>query len=615
MSTESEADSTVTLGSIEFDPVAANDFRLSIEGTSNTGKSNTDAVVLEDLAGVGLPTLVIERLGALTPVRHEDADLVVVGARQAEGIDLAVSLDDLERVGEWVLDRGMKLLVDVSTYADPTEERSRVHLAAAKALRSLNERAHAKYRAGDRTRSLLVGDEAHWLAPKDNASEPEEKGEYVRRCRGELIRAATEGGNLGISTVVSYQRRAFIHNGVIRLCQDWIAHGLEGDDAQRAAKSLQCEASTLLALDVGDIMARGRTITNGALVGPTDVRKRRSPDPREETFSLPDPDEDLAAILAELQKEVEADAEQRSEREAEIDQLRSERERLAERVDQLQEAREDDNRLARAMQQFFDMAESGEVSGSIAEEVQAPELVEQVEELRAERAELEKELSETSQALEEARAEHTEQREQIEQLEAELETLRDLESLRGDLVEQAESVLRRFGPDEFDPVTSEGTTDELDAVREDRDALQAEVNDLSETVEDLQAENEQLRERASVVSEDFTERVEFIRSDPVREQITAVAESADRSDEHFWKVVFYLADVDGPQTVDDVLPMIDAGKTTVRSVLSGLAEQNILTEHKQGRKKAYSLNIAGLEQIIEQQSRRDQIEDLRSDVL
>lgn len=35
------SDSTVTLGEVEFDPVAIQDFRLSIEGTSGTGKSNT----------------------------------------------------------------------------------------------------------------------------------------------------------------------------------------------------------------------------------------------------------------------------------------------------------------------------------------------------------------------------------------------------------------------------------------------------------------------------------------------------------------------------------------------------------------------------------------------
>ncbi len=66
---DATVDSTVTLGDVEFDPVSIQDFRLSIEGTSGTGKSNTLAVVLEDLADVPLPMLIIERHGDLRPDR------------------------------------------------------------------------------------------------------------------------------------------------------------------------------------------------------------------------------------------------------------------------------------------------------------------------------------------------------------------------------------------------------------------------------------------------------------------------------------------------------------------------------------------------------------------
>jgi len=141
--TRGDEDSTVRLGDVAFDPVAIQDVRLSIEGTSNTGKSNTLAVILEDLADVAIPTLIIERLGALTPTRLVDDNIVVVGARDEDGVDLAVALDDLDKLGSWVLDRGMKILLDISTYADYEDEKSRVHLAAAKALRSLNDHAHA----------------------------------------------------------------------------------------------------------------------------------------------------------------------------------------------------------------------------------------------------------------------------------------------------------------------------------------------------------------------------------------------------------------------------------------------------------------------------------------
>jgi len=310
---------TITLGDVEFDPVETQDLRVSIEGNSGTGKSNTLAVVLEDLADVHLPTLVIERVGALAPVRLVDEDIVVVGARDEEGIDLAVALEDLNQIGSWVLDRGMKILVDVSTYADYEADESRVHEAAAVAVRSLNDRAHEKYRSGDRTKSLLVVDEAHWLAPKDTAPDPE-IDDSVKRCRGQLIKASTEGGNKGISTIVGYQRRAFLHNGVIQLCRDFIAHQPPGEDVGRTADALRCDEDLLAGLATGEIVARGDTLTDGDLVGPTKVRKRESPDPREESFDLPDTPDDLRDALDEIQDEVKAERERRSERQDELEE-------------------------------------------------------------------------------------------------------------------------------------------------------------------------------------------------------------------------------------------------------------------------------------------------------
>jgi hypothetical protein len=52
--TKNDTTSTVTLGDVQFDPVETQDFRLSVEGTSGTGKSNTLAAILEDLADVAM---------------------------------------------------------------------------------------------------------------------------------------------------------------------------------------------------------------------------------------------------------------------------------------------------------------------------------------------------------------------------------------------------------------------------------------------------------------------------------------------------------------------------------------------------------------------------------
>ncbi|QLD84694.1 hypothetical protein HWV23_02845 [Natronomonas halophila] len=414
-----QSSSSVELGAVQFDPVDIQDFRLSVEGTSGTGKSNTLAVILEDLADVPIPTLIVERLGALTPVRLVDEQITVVGARDEEGIDLAVALKDLDKIGEWVLDRGMKILVDISTYADYEDEKSRVHLAAAKVLQSFNERAHEKYRSGDRTKSLLVLDEAHMLAPKDSAPEPE-LDDYVKRCRGQIIKAATEGGNKGISVIVGYQRRAFLHNGVIQLCQDFISHKPGDEDLSRTADALRCSEEELASLETGEILARGQSITDGDLIGPITVRKRTSPDPREETFEIPETPDEIADVLEDLQEEVEEEAQRRSEREDELERLREENEDLREENEELRQELEDTDRLASALENL------GSNGGGAVEDVGegVADLQERVDELKAQRDALEADLEEARAEADAAREERNELEDQLADVEAELQELR-----------------------------------------------------------------------------------------------------------------------------------------------------------------------------------------------
>lgn len=437
---QNESSSTVTLGDVTFDPVATQDFRLSVEGTSGMGKSNTLAVILEDLADVSIPTLIIERLGALSPVRLEDEDIVVVGAREEEGVDLAVGLEDLDQIGSWILDRGMKILLDVSTYADYEQDGSRVHEAAARAVRSLNDRAHEKYRSGDRTKSLLVVDEVHYLAPKNSAPEPE-LDEHVKRCRGQLIKVATEGGNKGISVVSGYQRRAFLHNGVIQLCDDYIAHKPGDEDVDRTADALRCSEDELANLQTGEILARGESITDGDLVGPTKVRKRRSPDPREESFELPETPDELSNVLEDIQEEVEAERERRSEREDELERLREENERLREEKAELEEELANVDKLSDAMERLVGSGNGGAGDGAAAEVGEGvQELQGRVDELKQERDRLQEDLDDVQAERDELAEQNEALQERVADLEADVQELRSaFEGAREDVAALVET--------------------------------------------------------------------------------------------------------------------------------------------------------------------------------
>lgn len=579
----------VTFGEVQFDPVSVTDFRLSVEGTSNVGKSNTLAVLLEDLSGVRLPTLIVERLGALSPVRFEDGGLIVVGARDEEGIDLAVALEDLDHVGEWVLDHGRKVLLDISTYADYEDERSRTHLAAARALRSLNDRAHEKYRAGDRTKSLLVVDEAHILAPKDSAPEPE-LDDWVKRCRGQLIKASTEGGNKGISIVTAYQRRAFLHNGVIQLCEDYVAHKPGAEDIDRTAKALQCDPSQLAELGTGEILARGTTITDGSLAGPTTVRKRRSPDPREETFELPDVSGDTREFLEEIAAEVEAERERREERQDELTRLREENQKLRERIDELEQELADTDRLASALENLG-QANGGSAARDVGEGVEG--LQERIDELRAERERFEQAFRDVEKENDELVDEITEREERIADLEATVQELQTAFDGAADLVEGLADV---FGVETSIP--------------------RPDTND--ETVEELRSENKRLRDQ--LVRVDGTEKEpledveEFLHSGLVREAINEAKEES--SETYVQAVIETCVDTENGATYDDIAETLGhSGTSNVSRGVTALESRKIVTSEKgPNGKKVVHLNLDGMQEIRAAAQRRRRRRDLMNEL-
>jgi len=594
-------DSTVTLGDVQFDPVATQDFRLSVEGTSGTGKSNTLAVILEDLADVTIPTLIIERLGALTPARLVDEDIVVVGAREEEGVDLAVALEDLDQIGSWVLDRGMKVLLDISTYADYEDEKSRVHLAAAKALRSLNDRAHEKYRTGDRTKSLLFIDEAHILAPKDSAPEPE-LDEYVKRCRGQLIKASTEGGNKGVSIVVGFQRRAFLHNGVIQLAQDFVSHKPGDEDIGRTADALRCSEEALASLTTGEILARGESITGGDLVGPTTVRKRESPDPREETFTLPETPDALSEVLEEIQSEVEAERERRDEREDELERLREENERLQERIDELEQELADTDRLAAALQNLGESSNGDGAAQDVGEGV--ADLQERVDELKRERDAVEDELQEAQAEAEDLRAERDALQEEIADLEAQVQELRSAFEQAVDTVDELAGIF------EVDVDINPTTADVEDEVYEfDHDRLA-----------ELEAENGRLREQLEAgAGGDSLQPLEnyesFLDDSAVREAIEE-AKGVDRTSPRYIKgVIASIVDEGGPVLYDDIAQRLDLSTNgEVSRAASALEARQVIEKDQRDDGMYVDLNTDGLNEVREAAARREKTEELMDEL-
>lgn len=564
----------------QFDPVAPSDFRLAVEGASKTGKSNTLAVLLEDLADTALPTLIIERLGILSTLRTVDDNLIVVGARDEPGIDLAVPMESVETVAEMVLDRGLKVILDVSTYAGLDDDGHTEHQAVSRVLKALNDNAQARLRTGNRRKCLVVADEVHYLAPENNAPHIE-LDEYVRRARGQLVTIATEGGNKGLNFIAAYQRRAYASKGVVSQMDNYVIHRLHRTDRAEAAREIGVDEDEIAALGTGEVFVYG-DITRQRLRGPVRVRKRRSPDPREESFELPEPPDDLREILDELGEEV---AEVQAEREKRRDRI----EQLEERVDSLQEENEELRRqvdVEQRMADAFDRIAEGDYEGQgVPADVAAEfeDLQDRGEELARQNDRLQGEVDRLEDELE-ARDDH------IDALEAELSDLRELEAVVDDVATHARGILRAAG--------------EYDIDADDRvAALQEDLDELREENEELREENRRLREQSDRGGEnvDGDDLASLIRHDAVRAAVDVAKRNSDRAEEHFDRVLNVLASADGgPLAVDDIVPLMECvGRTTVNQVLRGLFDAGVLRREKDGRSYQYELDRGFLESRIE----------------
>lgn len=276
------------------------------------------------------------------------------------------------------------------------------------------------------------------MAPKDSAPEPE-LDEHVKRCRGQIIKVATEGGNKGISVVVGYQRRAFLHNGVIQLAQDFIAHRPGDEDISRTADALRCSEADLASLATGEILARGTAISNGDLIGPTTVRKRSSPDPREESFELPETPEELSDVLSEIQDSVRAEREQRDQRESELERLREENERLREENAELEQELADVDRLGSALEKLGQASNGGAAAQDVGEGVS--ELQSRVESLRTERDALHDQIESLEADLDAASSAREQAEERVADLEADIQELRSQHTAAAAAVEELAGTL------------------------------------------------------------------------------------------------------------------------------------------------------------------------------
>lgn len=562
----------VAFGDFTFDPVEPTDFRLAVEGASKTGKSNTLAVLLEDLAGADVPMLVLEKLGILTSVRTVDDDLVVVGARDEAGVDLAVPLESLGLVADMVLDRGMKVLLAVNTYADDDPDSHRAHRAVARVVGALDRLAEERLRAGRRRKCLLVVDEVHTFGPERGARHVDGSDEAVKAATAALSNVSTEGGNKGINLVVAYQRRALTSNTILSQVDNYVIHRLHKTDRQDAASEIGVDEADIGALGTGEVFVYG-DLTRQQVVGPEQVRHRTSPDPRDGEYDPAEPPEDLRAVLDELADEVAAEQSRREQRQDRIAELEATIERLEAENEDLREQATVADHLREALER---VGEGEAVPDEVAADVEG--LAAANDDLRAERDALRDEVATLESAV-------ADREDRIERLEAELADLRAVAAERETVADHARAILEAVGADAPGPAAAAADTDaDVPALREERDRLRERVAELKDQL-------------AAHRTADEVEDV--LDHEAVRDAVDVLADRSSYDESHFWQALRTLANAPEALTADEVLPYMNAAETTTRDVLNTLADGGLLHRDTGGKRHTYALDREVIERRIE----------------
>jgi len=303
-----------------------------------------------------------------------------------------------------------------------------------------------------------------------------------------------------------------------------------------------------------------------------------------------------------MQDEVEAERRRREQRQDELEQLRAENERLQERVDELEQELADTDRLASALE---NLGSNGGAAQDVGEGV--ADLQDRVDELKAERDELEA----THEDLQEEKAALGEENQRLEERVADLEA--EVQEVRSAFESAAEHVTELATTFEVDVDLA---TDSVAAVEEagDVEDLRAELATAQERIQDLEAENERLREHSDGAVTLPTDYQDFITEDVVGEAIEDAKAKTSASPRYVKGVVAAIVQEGGPVDYDTIAERLGVSTTSdVSKAASTLETMGVLERVQQSPAKV-DFDLDGVAEIKRKQQRRQQAESVMEDL-
>lgn len=179
---------------------------IAILGITGSGKTNTAAVLMEELLTAGIPILVIDIAGEYFTLKEKFPRVTVIGHSLNTQADLGVTHDNIDQVAETAYLAGAPIVFDLSNVEDTAREIMLRHY--------LNTvwRLSAKARIP----LAIFLEEAHNWVPQMGKTEVSPR----------LVKIATEGRKRGLSLVMISQRSANVHKNTITMADTAFLHSV-----------------------------------------------------------------------------------------------------------------------------------------------------------------------------------------------------------------------------------------------------------------------------------------------------------------------------------------------------------------------------------------------------
>jgi predicted RNase H-like nuclease (RuvC/YqgF family) len=292
---------------------------------------------------------------------------------------------------------------------------------------------------------------------------------------------------------------------------------------------------------------------------------------------------ELKSIGEDLVDELEEISDQHERRQDRIAELEDKLEEKEERIAELEEELEDARDLQRLGEAFVDAAQGGDAD------------------VENEQTELLEEKNETIAKLRERVDDLKSENEQLQEEIADLRDERDrLESYR-DRVEQAEQIEEQLE-----------RAREVLGVDVGADHGDNRVNELQQRVQELEAENERLREQSGGADlEPLADYQEFLETDAVQEELDVAKKEASCSPRYVKGVIAAIIDEGGWVSYEEIAERLGVSTTSdVSTAASELERRRIVQKEQRDGGMHVDLNVDGLNEVRQTAARREQTQEL-----